>query len=100
GEATSAFWRNPGPRWCASGSRRSRRSSSLQQLRLLLAREPRVEHAPRAFRAVPIAAGRGLRVLGRARLEEVRVLDAVQDLREPRQRVLADLEERRQPELL
>src|SRR5436190_15224045 len=76
------------------------RCSILQKLRLLLAREPRVEHAPGALGAVPIAAGRGLRVLGRARLEEVRVLDAVQNLREPRQRMLADLEELRQAELL
>src|SRR5690606_2840511 len=58
------------------------------KLELTAARHARVEDPPGAFLAVPRTARRGLRVFRRARLEEVRVLDAVQDLREPRQRML------------
>src|ERR1700760_3355195 len=46
-----------------------------------------VERGPDAVGAVPAAARGALRIFGRALLEEIGVLDAVQDLDQPRQRM-------------
>src|SRR5262245_66625390 len=52
-----------------------------------------VEVGPHAVGAMPVSASRPLGVFGRALLEEVRVLDAIEDLREPRDRMLLHSED-------
>src|SRR5262245_54293232 len=58
-----------------------------------------VEGGPHAFRAMPLSASRPFGVFGGALLEEIRVFDAVEDFRQPGDRVFLNAVDRLQLQL-